>query len=246
MDYPRSVPSAGLVNGKFVDENPLTGVPGSLIPASWGNGVTQEILGVIESAGGIADENDNAQLKTAITNLIAKKQSESLAGQEDAEAGTNIAKLMTPLRVFQAIAKKVVQATESVVGTAKIASQAEVNTGVSDASIVTPKKLRLGFLVRLGASGYIVFPSWMGGLIIQWITGTASQAANGGYGDLNLWPLAFPNALFVAVATHEGTASGTYLIWTNNLSVSRLVGVNVRCPDWPTNSIAARVIGIGY
>lgn len=246
MDYPRSVPSAGLVSGKFADENPLTGVPGSLIPASWGNGVTQEILGVIESVGGIPDENDNAQLKTAITSLIAKKQSESLASQEDAETGTNIAKLITPLRVFQAIAKKVVQATESVVGIAKIASQAEVNAGVSDASIVTPKKLRLGFLVRLGASGYIVFPSWMGGLIIQWITGSASQAANGGYGDLNLWPLAFPNALFLAVATHEGTASGTFLTWTNNLSVSRLVGINVRCPDWPTNSIAARVIGIGY
>jgi len=37
MDYPKSVPSAGLVNGKFVDENPLTGTAGSLIPAEWGN-----------------------------------------------------------------------------------------------------------------------------------------------------------------------------------------------------------------
>lgn len=36
MDYPNSVPSAGLVDGKFVDENPITGAPGSLIPASWG------------------------------------------------------------------------------------------------------------------------------------------------------------------------------------------------------------------
>ncbi len=36
MDYPKSVPSAGLVNGQFADENPIIGTPGSLIPASWG------------------------------------------------------------------------------------------------------------------------------------------------------------------------------------------------------------------
>ncbi len=36
MDYPKRVPSVGLVNGKFVDENPVTGAPGSLIPAQWG------------------------------------------------------------------------------------------------------------------------------------------------------------------------------------------------------------------
>src|SRR5471030_20209 len=245
MDYPKSVPSAGLVNGKFADENPLTGVPGSLIPASWGNGVTQEILGVINSAGSVADESDNSQLNAAINTLITKKQNESLASQEEAESGVNATKLMTPLRVFQTIAKKVLQATESIVGIAKIASQAEVNAGVSDASIVTPKKLRLGFMVRLWISGYIVFPSWMGGLILQWISGAASQAANSGYGDINLWPLTFPNALFLAVVTHEGTASGTSMTW-NNASVSRLIGLNVRCPDWSSGSIAARVIGIGY
>lgn len=246
MDYPKSIPSAGLINGKFADENPLTGIPGSLIPASWGNGVTQEILGVINSAGTAADESDNGQLKAAIDTLISKKQSDSLASQEEAESGTNAAKLMTPLRVFQSIAKKVLQATESVAGTAKMASQAEVNAGVSDASIVTPKKLRLGFMVKLGYSGYVVFPSWMGGLIIQWITGSASQAGNNNYGDLNVWPLVFPNALFLAVATHEGTASGTFMTWNAISSVSRQVGINVRCPDWASGSIAARVIGIGY
>jgi hypothetical protein len=246
MDYPKSVPSAGLVNGQFADENPLTGVPGSLIPASWGNGVTQEILGVINSAGSAADESNNGQLNAAINTLIAKKQNENLASQEDAESGANATKSMTPLRVFQAIAKRVLQATESLAGTAKIATQADVNAGVSDASIVTPKKLRLGFMVRMGASGYIVFPSWMGGLIIQWITGSASQAGNGGYGDINLWPLVFPNALFLAVATHEGTASGTFMTWNAISSVSRQNGINVRCPDWPSGSIAARVVGIGY
>lgn len=245
MDYPKNIPSAGLVNGKFVDENPLTGTPGSLIPASWGNAVTQEILEVIKGSGAVVDESDNTQLRVAIDTLISKRQSDSLASQEEAESGSNTAKLMTPLRVFQSIAKKVQQATESLAGTAKIANQAEINAGISDSFIVTPKKLRFGFMVRLGGSGYVVFPSWMGGVIIQWIAGSASQAGNSNYGDVNVWPLAFPNALFLAVATHEGTSSGTLMVW-NNATISRQTGLNVRCPDYPTGSIAARVIGIGY
>lgn len=66
MDYPKSVPSAGLVDGKFVDENPLAGTPGSLIPASWGNGVTQEILGVVRAAGITPSESSHTQLLNAL------------------------------------------------------------------------------------------------------------------------------------------------------------------------------------
>lgn len=66
MDYPKSVPSAGLVNGRFVDEDPLTGTPGSLIPASWGNGVTQELLNVIQTAGIAPSEDIYNQLLMAL------------------------------------------------------------------------------------------------------------------------------------------------------------------------------------
>jgi len=66
MDYPKSVPSAGLVNGRFVDENPLTGMRGSLIPASWGNGVTQEIINVIQAAGITPSEEAYSQLLAAL------------------------------------------------------------------------------------------------------------------------------------------------------------------------------------
>lgn len=66
MDYPKSVPSAGLVDGKFVDEDPLSGKPGSLIPASWGNGVTQEILGVVQAGGLTPSEASNTQLLGAL------------------------------------------------------------------------------------------------------------------------------------------------------------------------------------
>ncbi|NVL29270.1 phage tail protein, partial [Pseudomonas syringae pv. actinidiae] len=71
MDYPKSVPSVGLVSGKFVDENPATGTPGSLIPAQWGNSVTQEILNVIQGAGLVPDEADVTQLHRAILGLAA-------------------------------------------------------------------------------------------------------------------------------------------------------------------------------
>lgn len=69
MDYPKSVPSVGLVNGKFVDENPVTGAPGSLIPAAWGNSVTQELLGVIAGAGMVPDEADLGQLLLAVRKI---------------------------------------------------------------------------------------------------------------------------------------------------------------------------------
>ncbi|WP_431495440.1 phage tail protein [Pseudomonas brassicacearum] len=79
MDYPKSVPSAGLVNGKFVDENPLTGTPGSLIPAAWGNGVTQEIVNVIKAGDLTPDETQNDQLLEAIQSVTAKGWNQDLA-----------------------------------------------------------------------------------------------------------------------------------------------------------------------
>ncbi|MCO8313281.1 phage tail protein [Pseudomonas mandelii] len=70
MDYPKSVPSVGLVNGRFVDENPVAGSPGSLIPAVWGNAVTQEILSVVTGAGMAPVEADTGQLLKAIQAII--------------------------------------------------------------------------------------------------------------------------------------------------------------------------------
>lgn len=66
MDYPKSVPSVGLVNGQFADEDPITGKPGSLIPANWGNSVTQEILNVVQAAGMTPNEASSNQLLTAL------------------------------------------------------------------------------------------------------------------------------------------------------------------------------------
>jgi len=66
MDYPKSVLSAGLVDGRFVDEDPLAGTPGSLIPASWGNGVTRELLNVISAGGSAPTETKDDQLLASL------------------------------------------------------------------------------------------------------------------------------------------------------------------------------------
>lgn len=144
MDFPNSVPSIGLVNGKFADEDPLAGTPGSLIPSAWGNAVTDELLAVITAAGLVPDEATFNQLNLAINAKISNAAVE-FASQAEAEAGTAVNKIMTPNRVFQAIAKVVGQATETVFGWAKVATQAETNAGASDTTIVTPKKLYAWF-----------------------------------------------------------------------------------------------------
>ncbi|MBA6065717.1 gp53-like domain-containing protein [Pseudomonas mosselii] len=71
MDYPKSTPGAGLVDGRFVDENTTTGQPGSLIPASWGNGVTEELVNVIKAAGLEPDEAAHDQLLRSIRSMLS-------------------------------------------------------------------------------------------------------------------------------------------------------------------------------
>lgn len=106
MDYPKSVPGVGLVDGKFVDENPGAGQVGSLIPSKWGNDLTDEVLNVLREAGINPDEATTTQLRDAVLAIAQRSVTGSIASQAEAEAGKDNTKLMTPLRVAQAAAKK--------------------------------------------------------------------------------------------------------------------------------------------
>lgn len=101
------------------------------------------------------------------------------------------------------------QATENYVGVAKISTDSQVSTGTDDTSIITPKKLRLGFSVNLASSGHIAFPSWLGGLIINWgrsYVGDASQ--------VNVaFSKPFPTTMLQAVVGpyNLGTSTSSYI-----------------------------------
>ncbi|MEQ6924944.1 phage tail protein [Pseudomonas mosselii] len=59
------------------------------------------------------------------------------------------------------------------------ASQGEVDTGSTDTGFVTPLKLRWGFSFIKGGGGAnnaVVFPTWLGGLMIQWGVHIANAA----------------------------------------------------------------------
>lgn len=104
------------------------------------------------------------------------------------------------------------QATEIKLGTAKIATQTQADAGTDDATIVTPKKMRWGFQIQKAINGYIVFPSWLGGLIIQWGNNTANAAD-----ALVSFPIQFPNAPCALVfGQNEATLSfhNNYLVAT--------------------------------
>ncbi|MDP9524718.1 hypothetical protein [Pseudomonas protegens] len=109
MDYPKSVPNVGLVNGKFVDENTTTGQVGSLIPATWGNGVTDELLNVIRAGGKQPAESENDQLLAAIKAIVRDSIPEEKVRDTLAAYGINDA--YTKTQVDDALANKAEKAT---------------------------------------------------------------------------------------------------------------------------------------
>jgi len=99
------------------------------------------------------------------------------------------------------------QATELNQGTAKVATQAQVDAGGDDKTFVTPKKMRWGFSISVSgdmSGSYVVFPTWLGGLILQWgMTNAIASGAN----YLQAFPIAYPMINPSVFITYPNTAT---------------------------------------
>ncbi len=93
MDFPKSVEGVGLVGGRFIDENPVSGQQGSLIVAKWANQIMDELFNIMSEAKKVAtnptdfdpSEEKSNQIVEAIKVLITDSIPDSLSDWKDIE-----------------------------------------------------------------------------------------------------------------------------------------------------------------
>ncbi|WP_047302121.1 gp53-like domain-containing protein [Pseudomonas fluorescens] len=164
MDYPKSVPNVGLVNGKFIDEDTTTGQVGSLIPSAWGNAVTDEILNVVRAGGKQPAENQNDQLLAAIRALILAAIPRDVVRTTLSEYGITDAyrKVDTDYLINQAV-KGLAKSATTLAGYGITDAYKKVDTEYLINQAVTALLPKRSFALN----DFIRIPDVPGGLIIQ-------------------------------------------------------------------------------
>ncbi|MBI6634009.1 hypothetical protein YA0871_15190 [Pseudomonas paralactis] len=112
-------------------------------------------------------------------------------------------------------------AQEAAPGIIRLSTLEAVQLGTETLTAVTPKNLRLGFFVSISFNGYIVFPTWLGSLMIQW--GRYSLAAPTGTQIAVSYPIPFGTVLHAWAGVDGGATDqiGTAGLTKTGMTVSK-------------------------
>lgn len=124
-------------------------------------------------------------------------------------------------------------ATESIEGSIKISTTAQVTAGTDNTTAVSPAKFSGAFANLKAINGYQKLPN---GIIIQWGEGTF-QGINFEPGQVNTLPIAFPNAFLRIIATDRGNSADSIGIAIISKSQFR---------SWAHSDMGFHWIAIGY
>lgn len=102
-----------------------------------------------------------------------------------------------------------------------------------------------GFVFYLSTQGFIKFPSWLGGWVVQWGTG-AANAANGNAGTTLAFPLTWPNACLRMVSSDGGEAAASTAVSASSTSTYKLWVRDVGSAGAPYVSYGISWIALGY
>ncbi|MGN5160341.1 gp53-like domain-containing protein [Aeromonas dhakensis] len=147
--------------------------------------------------------------------ILDALQEEIAAVIEDQDSGIALDKtknnqLVTAIK--RIISSVGMAATELARGSVKLATQLQVDAGNADDVVVTPKKLRFGFSANFSVPGYVAFPSFFGGFIIQWGRFNVPPNSIGNMVDGSGWdfalPLSFPTIALVSIASFGNPNTG--------------------------------------
>ena len=124
-----------------------------------------------------------------------------VATQSDLRDGADDTRFVTAKKLTTWFATKT--ASYAAAGIAAFANASELRDGNSETKMLSPGVIKYGFSMLKAPNGYIVFPPWLGGLIIQW--GTAEIPA----GRTNVpYTLTYPNASIVTVGQPQNITGG--------------------------------------
>lgn len=194
-------------------------VGASWIDPSYQPNATETIVGIIRIATQTetdAGTNDSAAITPKKLAEKVKQATETSLGiariaiQSDLTAEANDEKIVTPKKLGVWFKTKVATYTDA--GIAAFATAADVISGASTTKTVSPATIAFGFQVLKSPTGYIKFPNWLGGLIVQW---TKTPVLNISVPYVWTYPIQFPNMVSGTFGMFIGFSQGTLEVTEN-------------------------------
>ena len=211
----------------------LTGTPTAPTPVA-GTNTTQ-----IATTAFVAAVKASLDSTSALKAPLASPALTGTPTAPTAAAGTNTTQLATTGFV-QAAITAMSTASEAVKGLLRIGTQTEIDAGALDTVAVTPKKMRWGFAANFSPNGYVVFPTWLGGFVVQWGTFNNASTSTGTFP----FPIEFPTgALSVSLTRAGGTGD---LVEVRGLAKTGVTWGLVDANNGVTTNNLVYVLAVGY